>query len=279
MFLTRLLIRSLLLISVELFMTEGNSGTTETEGSHQHDHQHHHLLEGIQLPFHKFLQHFHHVDQHHNPNATEKSSSSSISSSQPQPATPEELPKLRFNGAGVRSVNFWGWDFKVYVAGFYHAAQHLIRDAEAVLTGVNHYPMQLDFTFLRNVNQNKVTEAWQTQLAHSVEYTYDGFEKDRDEFVHCFGPIETGGTESVVLLQDGRTLMVDQGVMKGVIYNKQFQRAFLSMWFGTKAVAPELKLGLLGGIAHYGLQHHQTQPLATVLESVGIDGRTENVEA
>ena len=274
MFSSHLLIRLLLLLSVELFMTEGNSGTIETEGLHDQ----HHLLEGIQLPFHKFLQHFHH-DPQHNPNATEVSSTSSSLSSQQQPtASSQELPKLRFNGAGVRSVNFFGWDFKVYVAGFYHAAQHLIRDAEAVLTGVNHYPMQLDFTFLRNVNQMKVTEAWQKQLAHSVEYTYDGFEKDRDEFVECFGPIETGGTESVVLLQDGRTMMVDQGVMKGVIYNKQFQRAFLSMWFGTNAVAPELKLGLLGGIAHYGLQHHQTQPHAsTVVDSVGIDGKTENV--
>ena len=158
---THLLIRLLLLVCVNIFMTEGNSDS-EAEGTGRH-----HLLEGIQLPFHKFL-HLHH----------DHTASS--------PAAAEEAPKLRFNGAGVRSVNFFGWDFKVYVAGFYHAAQHLIQDAETVFTAVNHYPMQLDFTFLRNVNQIKVTEAWQKQLAHSVEYTYDGFEKDREQFVQCF---------------------------------------------------------------------------------------------
>jgi hypothetical protein len=61
-----------------------------------------------------------------------------------------------------------------------------------------------------------------------------------------------GGTESVQLLPDGRTIVIDQGIMKGVIACHDFQKSFLSMWFGKKAVAPDLKDGLLGKIAPNG---------------------------
>lgn len=216
------LFRSLLLALVVIMAESSSSNGSGGSNSEADNLRLHHVLEGIKLPFQKFLDHHHHHSDNNSSNSTQ------ATAKQAEPQT------LRFNGAGVRSVSFFGWDFKVYVAGFYHAAQHVIQDAETVFHVVNHHPMQLDFTFLRSVSQAKVTEAWQKQLEHSVEFTYEGFEKDRDEFVHSFGPIENGGTESVVLLQDGRTVMVDQGVPKGVIYNKQFQRAFLSMWFGRK---------------------------------------------
>ena len=218
----------------------------------------------------------------------------------PEQQEHEEPTLLRFNGAGVRSVNFFYMDIKVYVAGFYTNAAHPpLTNADAVFAAAAavaavpppaapsqhhqqqqqqqqhsyHYPMLFDFTFLRNVNQNKVTEAWQTQLGHSVEHNYtqyEGYEQDRDAFVQCFGPIQNGGTESVLLLRDGRTVVVDQGVPKGVIANPNFQQAFLSVWFGNKAVAPDLKNGLLGNIGHFGLQqssHHHS-----VEQTVGLEG-------
>jgi len=265
---------SLLLALVLVIMAESGSSSGGGSNSESDHHSlHHHVLEGIKLPFQKFLDHHHHHHHHQQHDHTN-------STTERTPATQPVAPTLRFNGAGVRSVNFFGWDFKVYVAGFYHAAQHVMQDAETVFHAVNHHPMQLDFTFLRSVNQAKVTEAWQKQLEHSVDFTYDGFEKDRDDFIRSFGPIENGGTESVVLLQDGRTVMVDQGVPKGVIYNKQFQRAFLSMWFGSKAVAPDLKLGLLGGFGHFGLQPHGTERFASEAGkaeavAVGVNGNME----
>jgi len=42
------------------------------------------------------------------------------------------------------------------------------------------------------------------------------------------------------------TVVVDQEEHKGVIRGRDFQRAFLSMWFGEKAVQASLKAGLLG---------------------------------
>lgn len=43
----------------------------------------------------------------------------------------------------------------------------------------------------------------------------------------------------------------------------------------TKAVAPDLKLGLLGKIGHFGLQPHRTQAAEAEAVTVGIDGNME----
>jgi len=43
------------------------------------------------------------------------------------------------------------------------------------------------------------------------------------------------------------------------------------MWFGSKAVPPDLKLGLLGRIGQFGLQPH-TATVPAVGGSVGMEG-------
>jgi hypothetical protein len=49
-----------------------------------------------------------------------------------------------------------------------------------------------------------------------------------------------------IQLSGEETVVVDQGIHKGAIRGRDFQRAFLSMWFGEKAVQPDLRDGLLG---------------------------------
>ena len=41
------------------------------------------------------------------------------------------------------------------------------------------------------------------------------------------------------------TVVIDQGIEKGTVTGSNFQRAFKSMWFGSQAVADDLKDGLL----------------------------------
>ncbi len=146
------------------------------------------------------------------------------------------------NGVGVRSLSFFGMPIKVYTAGFYTMAP--LRNWEDVqkCDGPKHF----EFTFLRSVGQGQVTQAWQKQLHASVSHVYDGYEKDRDTFINMFGPISSGGTMQIQLLGED-TVVVDQEQHKGVIRGKDFQRAFLSMWFGEKAVQASLKEGLLRG--------------------------------
>jgi hypothetical protein len=151
---------------------------------------------------------------------------------------------LTLNGAGVRSVSFFGLHVKVYVAGLY-TERPMLEASDNV-----DQMMQLDFTFLRDVNQYRVTSAWESQLEDSVSHRhYDGYPKDRDRFISMFGPIKQGGTETVLLMGDD-TVIIDQGVQKGRIAGRDFQKAFLSMWFGERAVAADLKSGLLGGHSH-----------------------------
>ena len=145
------------------------------------------------------------------------------------------------NGEGVRQFSLFGMNLRIYVAGFWTASR--MQNIEEVLACEQ--PKQMDFTFLRTVGQSRVTEAWRHQLQQSVTHKYDGYEADRDAFVNAFGPIEHGGTETVVLLGN-ETHIIDQGELKIKIHGNQFQTSFLSMWFGEQAVTSDLKSGLLG---------------------------------
>jgi hypothetical protein len=145
------------------------------------------------------------------------------------------------NGEGVRMFSFLGMNVRIYVAGFWTTEQ--LQSVEEVMACPNQ--KQFDFVFLRSVGQGRVKAAWEHQLDVSVSYEYDGYEQDREAFINMFGPLDKGGTESVLMIGN-ETRCIDQGVVKGIIYGKHFQRAFLSMWFGELAVQTELKFGLLG---------------------------------
>lgn len=148
---------------------------------------------------------------------------------------------LQLNGTAVRNFRWLSIPIRIYVAAFYTPAP--LRSAKEAMASQG--PLQFNFIFLRDVNQQQVTEAWQKQMAASAGITYDGYEKDRDRFVGMFGPLKTGGTQTVELIgQD--TVVTDQGIPKGTIPGRNFQKAFLSMWFGENPVSDSVKSGLLG---------------------------------
>ena len=148
---------------------------------------------------------------------------------------------LTLQGAGVRSVSFLGLPVKVYVGAFY--SPQAVTSLDNAVAAPK--PMQFDFTFLRSVGQNDVTKAWNSQFAASNTYTYPGFEQDLAKFVAAFGPLNNGDVESVRLL-DGETQVFDKGQLRATIPGQNFQKAFLSLWLGTKPVTPELKKAFMG---------------------------------
>ncbi len=159
----------------------------------------------------------------------------------PAPQVQVSGQMLRLNGAGLRTFSLLGIPIKIYVAAFY--APVPLSSTEAVMASPG--PLQFDFTFLRAVAQSDVTKAWTAQFADSVTFTYPGYEKDRDAFIAMFGPLQSGGVESVSI-SGNETLIYDSGTLKGTIPGRNFQKAFLSLWFGSKAVSPDLKAALLG---------------------------------
>jgi len=148
---------------------------------------------------------------------------------------------LQLNGAGLRTFSLLMIPIKIYVASLYTPAA--IRTASAMMNSSG--PMQFDFTFLRAVGQSDVTKAWVSQFAQSVSYTYPGYARDRDAFIAMFGPLQNQGIEQVQFVGTN-TVIMDQGVRKGTIPGRDFQKAFLSLWFGSNPVASDLKAALLG---------------------------------
>jgi len=149
--------------------------------------------------------------------------------------------RLQLNGAGLRTFTFLMVPIKIYVASLYTPT--VIRSAATALEGSA--PMEFDFTFLRAVGQDDVTKAWSSQFDQSVSYTYPGYARDRDTFIGMFGPLQSLGVEQVQFVGTN-TVVFDQGTQKGSIPGRDFQKAFLSLWFGSKPVASDLQRALLG---------------------------------
>jgi long-chain acyl-CoA synthetase len=147
---------------------------------------------------------------------------------------------LKLNGAGVRSATVL--HVKIYVAAFYAPTQLNTEDEVLASPG----PLYLQLTYVRSFDKARVQKAWVWQFEQSGTYTYDGFERDKKILVDSFGEIKKGGVESIALVGD-ETRIYDDGVLKSTIKGRDFQKAFLSMWFGKKPVMTELKANLLGG--------------------------------
>ena len=175
------------------------------------------------------------------PGKSEASEPLAIQGVTPPPRVQVSGQTLQLNGAGLRTFTLLMIPIKIYVAAFY--APVPLRSETAVMSTAG--PLQFDFTFLRAVDQSDVTKAWTSQFAQSVSYTYVGYEKDRDTFISYFGPLQSLGMERVQLVGTN-TLVYDSGTLKGTIPGRDFQKAFLSLWFGRKAVSPDLKAALLG---------------------------------
>lgn len=148
---------------------------------------------------------------------------------------------LQLNGAGLRTFKLLMVPIKVYVAAFY--APTPLRSPDEVDASPG--PMEFDFTFLRTVSQSDVTAAWMGQFSHSVINTYPGYDKERDAFIAMFGPLSSGGVEKVQFVGSD-TMVFDQGRLKGTVSGRDFQRAFLSLWFGPKPAGKKLRTSLLG---------------------------------
>lgn len=152
-----------------------------------------------------------------------------------------EGKSLALNGTGVRSVKLAFIPIKAYVAAFY--APKPLGSADAVMGSEG--PMEFRFIFLRSANQGQVDDGWNKQFGYSVTDRYSGFEADQAKFVALFDPIGKGEAQRVVLVGD-ETKVFDEASYKGSVQGRDFQKAFLSLFFGSKPASTALKNGLLG---------------------------------
>lgn len=149
---------------------------------------------------------------------------------------------LQLNGAGLRTVILLVIPIKAYVAAFYTPTR--LRTERMVLASPG--PLRFDFTFLQAVGTDQVAQAWQSQFDESGTHSYANYSKDLAAFIKLFGPIKKNGTQSVQLVGTD-TFVYENGTLKGSVAGRDFQKAFLSLWFGSNPVATSLKTALLGG--------------------------------
>lgn len=148
---------------------------------------------------------------------------------------------LPLNGAGLRTFSLLMVPIKIYVAAFYSPQK--LDSSEAAINSPG--PLGFTFTFLRGVSQSDVAKAWRSQFEASNTHAYPSLQKDLDTFVAMFGPLSSGGVQ-MVQFTGTDTRVFDQGTLKGTIPGRDFQLAFLSLWFGKNAVSSDLKNALLG---------------------------------
>jgi hypothetical protein len=148
---------------------------------------------------------------------------------------------LTLNGAGLREIRILGAKIKLYVASFYAPIRvHTLDEALA-----SPRPLEINFTFLKGISHGLVESSWRQQFANNATFTYPGFHRDQETFLRLLGSLDERGKDTVQFVGE-ETRVLDQGKLMGVIRGGDFQRAFLSLLFGTKPISRKLKSSLLG---------------------------------
>jgi hypothetical protein len=89
-----------------------------------------------------------------------------------------------------------------------------------------------------------VDKAWGFQFKESSMHPYPELEGHVKEIQKFFGEIKGERTENFVL-EEGSTKIYENGALKGEIKGSEFQKNFLSLWFGKKPPTQELQEELL----------------------------------
>ncbi len=148
--------------------------------------------------------------------------------------------EIQLSGAGVRTATFF--KIKIYVLSLF--------SSEKIKTGtgseLEQRPICFVMTYLKDFSESDVDRAWDYQFKESVEYQYPELKKHIQELKSFFGAIKDERRQTIELLNDS-TKFYENDKFKGEIRSKDFQKSFLSMWFGKNPPTEELKQSLLSG--------------------------------
>ncbi len=147
--------------------------------------------------------------------------------------------EIALSGHGLRTATFF--KIKIYVAGFY--AKEKVTPLH--LEKLDQRPLCFSFTYLKDFSDSDVDRAWNYQFEESSEHSYPKFKDDIKLLKSFFGKIH-GERNQVIELSQDSTFFYENSKLAGEIKGADFQKAFLSIWFGKKPPTEELKKSLLG---------------------------------
>jgi len=148
---------------------------------------------------------------------------------------------LLLNGMGVRSKSFALFSVNVYVAGLYLEAKN--SDAASIINSPG--PKQLDMRFVRNVDAEKIRNAWTETYKLNCEPKCAEIKQDFDKLNAAMIDMKKGSLISFVFEGDDLEIReADQPTAK--FHGRDFQQFLLKTWIGAHPPNIELREGLLG---------------------------------
>jgi len=149
----------------------------------------------------------------------------------------KEIP---LSGAGLRTATIL--KIKIYVLALY--SQTPIRKGNG--TELEQRPICFDLTYLRDFDNGDVDKAWKYQFEESAEHKYANLKNDLNELQKIFGEIKDQRNQFIEFTEE-TSKFYENGNLKGEIKGKDFQKTFLSIWFGKNPPTEALKENLLKG--------------------------------
>lgn len=125
---------------------------------------------------------------------------------------------------------------KIYVVAFFGKTKK-----------VTDRPLGIEITYLRDFDKGDVDRAWDYQFKESSDYDYKTEAEDLVALKKLFGDI-SGDRKHLFYLKNDVTQIYENGKLKGEIKGSDFQKNFISLWFGKNPPTPEVKKELLKGV-------------------------------
>lgn len=141
---------------------------------------------------------------------------------------------LPFQSAGLRTATFL--NIRVYVVAIYAAKKTMTER-----------PVCFEITYLRDVSDEDADKAWAYQFKESSEKVYPELDNHVKKLQDFFGDIK-GARKHLFALLPNETQFWENGVLKGTIAGEDFQKNFLTIWFGKNPPTKEVQEQLLKGL-------------------------------
>jgi hypothetical protein len=151
-----------------------------------------------------------------------------------------EGKEIPLQGHGIRKATIFG--VKVFVLAFY-APSPIKNDDDPAL---QERPICFDITYLRAFDNKDVDKAWDYQFKESSMYKYPELKEHVSLLKKYFGEIKDERKQSFCLNKE-TTQVFENNKLQGEIKGEEFQKNFLSLWFGKNPPTKELKKSLLSG--------------------------------
>jgi hypothetical protein len=146
---------------------------------------------------------------------------------------------LELNGMAMRKKVI----FKVYVAALYLASKS--SNPEEIVQA--DAPRQMVMHFVRDVEKNKICEAWNEGLENNTPDASASLKQQFTELCELMDNIKDGQAFVFTYVPEKGTVVEVAGADKGTIAGKEFADAMLRCWIGPKPGPGEgFKKSLLG---------------------------------